>query len=158
MIALEPATPGVRGDVPFELLFVMPILLLVWLVMIPVSLFAMATFSGWRRLAAEFRGAPLEGADAYVMQSARINAFGSYKSVLKIRVSEAAFSVVLMLPFGFFHDLLVIPWTAVATVEMESGIYRKGAHVTLAGRGDDIIVAGTAGRAVFEAFQRYRAR
>jgi hypothetical protein len=133
-------------------------MLLLWIPMMPLAFFAIASLSGWRRLALRFRGAPLEGADAYVMQSGRVNVLGNYRGVLNVRVSKDAFSVLPMIPFAFFHELLVIPWSAVASVEMEPGIYRKGALVMLEGSHDEIKLFGTAGRAVFEAFQQFRAR
>jgi hypothetical protein len=124
----------------------------------PFVIFALSWMSGWRGLARRFAGARLDDADGYLMQSARLGRFGGYRNALNVRVGEAAFSMVPTLPFGFFHDVLVIPWSAVEHVTRAKRFLRDVTVVKLAAEARELEFDGAVGDALRASFERWRGR
>lgn len=124
----------------------------------PFVIFTLSWITGWRALARRFAGARLSDADGYIMQSGRIGRLGGYRNSLNVRVGEDAFSMVPSLPFGLFHDVLVIPWSAVEHVTRAKRFFRDVTVVKLADDGRELEFDAGVGDALRESFERWRGR
>jgi hypothetical protein len=91
--------PGLLLLVPAWFLF------LVWL---------LATLSGWRRMARQFRQqGPIEGGQLRTWQSGRIG-WVNYNNCLSVNIGPAGIGLKIMPPFNLFAPPLLLPWSALS--------------------------------------------
>ena len=74
--------------------------------------------SGWSLLARRFRATEPWRGESWRWQSARLRGWCGYNNCLRVGANPQLLSLSVIMPFGFFHSPLQIPWNE---IEVEMG-------------------------------------
>ena len=94
--------------------FLVPALLLFVPVWFCFLVWLLATLSGWRQMARQFRQrGPIESGQVRTWQSGRIG-WVNYNNCLKVSIGPAGIGLKMMPPFNLFSPPLLLPWSALS--------------------------------------------
>ena len=123
----------------------------------------LSTIAGWGSLAARFPVSYPAAAQGrrfrFVSGSLGSRWFPvAYRSCLSCRVSSAGLELSVLPMFRFMHPPMFIPWSAVEEAKREQRWLLPVTVLRLRGVPHQLRLAGTAGKAAFEAYESCRAR
>jgi hypothetical protein len=82
------------------------------------SMILISKLSGWSLLARRFRASEPWTGELWSWQSARFRGWCGYNNCLRVGANPQWLSLSVIMPFGFFHSPLQIPWRE---IEVETG-------------------------------------
>jgi hypothetical protein len=100
------------------LFLVAPILFLCSAVALVGSMILISRLSGWSLLARRFRATEPWTGELWSWQSARFRGWCGYNNCLRVGANPQSLFLSVIMPFGFFHPQLVVPWRE---IEVETG-------------------------------------
>jgi hypothetical protein len=119
---------------------------------------------GWTGLGALFReppDAPRPTAQAFSMSSLDLRGpIGlpmNYNNCVIVALGDVGIHLRTWLPFRFGHPPLLIPWSEIESAQVGRAFLRRATTVSMRGTDTRVRIYGAAGRAVAEAWERYRA-
>src|SRR5687768_2176663 len=102
---------------------------------------AFAWLGGWRALATHYPATGPAQGQRFGMQSLWLSLLGEYLNCMDITMGEDGLHLVPFLLFRLGHPGLLIPWTAIQSIE-QRGRWFPRTHITLQD-GKDVTIAGS---------------